>query len=511
MKKQQRHAINRKKYQILTVVLPIALVLIIVSSFSVRHWQLRNDPLTPVFSTLERIRISKEKQAYRFFNALSKKAYTITRDPKMTGYFTRLLQHHTGIPSTLEYEIDKHYAYEYSSFYDILFVDTTGFVFYSIRKEADYHRNILRGEFAETKLALALQKNADRFFVEYELYKPSSEPASFFTVQVFDGKNHIGWFVLQCAINQINIILTDRDKLGQTGEVYLVNSDSKMITESRFTNDCTILKQKVNTKAVEMAFKKGNWKGIIDDYRGKKVLSSSSRFKAMNINWVIISEIDESEVFTSFYKKYKKHIRPALLSQFQSFKVSGSNTSPQTGFSNRVDVNEFMKSKNDTLLKTYGVSTCTGMSILLPDSSAYLVHMSPTDRSYNNNPITRLFLGNNSYNLLGEIIHRIKHYDIYLSQMQNVNFYIVSTHKESFDYTVEKLVESGIHLSNIHFAYNPDASSANVVVNPEAGKTFIEWVYKSRTTHTTADNYSDLETAIKKLISYERKVKSLGV
>jgi signal transduction histidine kinase len=85
------------------------------------------------------------------------------------------------------------------------------------------------------------------------------------------------------------------DGLGETGEVYIVNRDKLMITESRFIED-SILKQVVNTEGVRVAF--GNrigMVGIYPNYRDIQILGASKYLEEMD--WVVLAEKDVSEAF----------------------------------------------------------------------------------------------------------------------------------------------------------------------------------------------------------------------
>jgi len=83
--------------------------------------------------------------------------------------------------------------------------------------------------------------------------------------------------------------------LGTTGEVYIVNRDKLMITESRFNND-VILKQVVDTEGVRVAFdNEAGMIGIYTGYRGHPILGVSRYVEEMD--WVILAEKDISEAF----------------------------------------------------------------------------------------------------------------------------------------------------------------------------------------------------------------------
>ncbi|ODS30374.1 MAG: two-component sensor kinase [Candidatus Scalindua rubra] len=82
---------------------------------------------------------------------------------------------------------------------------------------------------------------------------------------------------------------------GETGELYIVNRDKLMITESRFIKDA-ILKQVVDTVGVRAAFENGvGMIGIYSDYRGIQILGASRYIEEMD--WAVLAEKDVSEAF----------------------------------------------------------------------------------------------------------------------------------------------------------------------------------------------------------------------
>ena len=84
-------------------------------------------------------------------------------------------------------------------------------------------------------------------------------------------------------------------ELGKTIEVYIVNRDKLMITESRFIED-SVLKQVVDTEGVRSAFDNGTGMvGIYPNYRGVLILGASKYLEEMG--WVILAEKDVSEAF----------------------------------------------------------------------------------------------------------------------------------------------------------------------------------------------------------------------
>ena len=86
-----------------------------------------------------------------------------------------------------------------------------------------------------------------------------------------------------------------RDGLGKTGEIYIVNSDKLMVTDSRFINDA-VLRQVVDTEGVQAAFENGTgMAGIYPDYRGVPIVGVSRYFEEMD--WAVVAEKDVAEAF----------------------------------------------------------------------------------------------------------------------------------------------------------------------------------------------------------------------
>jgi PAS domain S-box-containing protein len=83
--------------------------------------------------------------------------------------------------------------------------------------------------------------------------------------------------------------------LGETGEMYIVNRDRLMITESRFNNN-VVLKQVVDTEGVRVAFdNEVGMIGIYTGYRGYPILGVSRYIEEMR--WVVLAEKGISEAF----------------------------------------------------------------------------------------------------------------------------------------------------------------------------------------------------------------------
>lgn len=487
--------IFRKKNSIIVSAL---LLLLLPGLFFAIKWPI-TDLKASTFNRLESIRMAKKKELICYFNEIHKAADQVANDEFIQICFSRLSSQSSSLHE-VEFSLDRHFVTYYGDFYDILFVNASGYVFHSIRKESDYRTNLFTGDLANTKLVSQLKQNPERTFVEYEFYPPSGEPAAFFVAPAFRNQGQMGWFVLQCAVNQVNTILTSRENLGRSGEVYLVNQDRLMLSDSRFIEESTILKRKVNTKAVREAMGASVGQRLIEDYRGVRVFSSYEKFNIFETTWIIIAEIDESEVITEHYRSNQAEIQEEMLQYLQ--RVSSRSVPSKRLYTNakRVDMNEYAKAGNNEILETYGVSTCTAIAILLPGKFAYLAHIAPSDLIYRKGFWQKLIKRKNGSDFLGEVIRRIKHYDVYPYQLLQLKFVIVAPHAGGFTYAVEKILDSGVDLKNICFMYDSNFQGANIFVDAKDGHVEVKWYSENATRWLSNKDVQNLATVYKKII-----------
>ena len=90
-------------------------------------------------------------------------------------------------------------------------------------------------------------------------------------------------------------ILLNRKGLGETGEVYLVNTDKMMISESRFIKNAAFAQQ-VDTFPVQECLARGvDINKSYPDYRSVPIVGFS--YCAKDLGFVLLAEIDEAEIF----------------------------------------------------------------------------------------------------------------------------------------------------------------------------------------------------------------------
>lgn len=221
-------------------------------------------------------------------------------------------------------------------YYDIFLVDPeTGHIVYSVFKEVDFGTSLLTGPYRDTNFAQAFraarQSGASDFvrLEDFAPYPPSyNAPASFIASPIFDGEELVGVLLFQMPVDRINEIMTSDQTwsdvgLGDSGETYLVGDDFKLRSQSRFLIEdqdgylnaiaaqgtpaalvdqiaslgSAIGLQDVRTEGAVAALAGETGVRIFSDYRGEPVLSSYRSLGIADVNWIILSEIDESEAF----------------------------------------------------------------------------------------------------------------------------------------------------------------------------------------------------------------------
>jgi class 3 adenylate cyclase len=108
------------------------------------------------------------------------------------------------------------------------------------------------------------------------------------------GDEPIGVIISKMRTTSIDNIFVNRSGLGETGEVYIVNNDYLMLSESRFFENA-VFQERVDTVAVQKCFnEEEDHVGFYPDYREIPIYGSS--FCAPEFGIVLLAEIDEKEL-----------------------------------------------------------------------------------------------------------------------------------------------------------------------------------------------------------------------
>ncbi|NOY49403.1 MAG: methyl-accepting chemotaxis protein [Chlorobi bacterium] len=125
------------------------------------------------------------------------------------------------------------------------------------------------------------------------------KPVMYVGIRLMDNNKLIGVIISSIKIEPIDRLLTNDISQSETGETYLVGSDNRLRSNSRFSTEQTTLKLKVNTLATKRVFDGYSGTELIEDYRNQEVLSSFDLIDIEGLNWAIITEIDKAEIFSA--------------------------------------------------------------------------------------------------------------------------------------------------------------------------------------------------------------------
>lgn len=187
----------------------------------------------------------------------------------------------------------------HSEFYEVFILDKNGKVVATTNPEEE-----IGTDFSED---LSFLDGREKTYVKDAFYDEEfGKGAIAISTPIFNKtKEFSGVFIVKMEIKELNKITLDRTGLGETGQIYLINKDSYMITPSRFLEEEeTFLKLKVNTTNSRHCLSMIDI-GITEhaehklthdflDYRGIEVLGIHAYIP--EIQWCVLAEIDEAEV-----------------------------------------------------------------------------------------------------------------------------------------------------------------------------------------------------------------------
>lgn len=377
----------------------------------------------------------------------------------------------------LEQRMEEHFVFLLEGVYDMLFISPQGEIFFTVKKEDDFGKSLDDAMLRQTGLARVIgQTPKTTKMVGFEPYFASAEPAAFIVVPV--GAQE-GYVAFQMPINQIDALLRLGDKIGQTGEVYLVDAQKRLLTSSRFMNAGAQMAVKVNTPAATASIKGERGTQIIKDYRGVKVLSHYqplSLAEFPGIHWGLIAEKDLDEILAEYYLDDENRLYAQLEKKLLEYHASEYASLSALAISSqdiKVDMSEYQRLAllNGRGIYTLGAATCSVLTALMPNEFVYMAHVSPTDRIYSGQ-------SNSEVNLLEQMLHKIYYFELPPARRDQLRFYLTATHTESLKGALRLLLSQGVRPQQLMIELAPQARSANVRVDAK-GNLQTQWVFES--------------------------------
>ena len=226
---------------------------------------------------------------------------------------------------------------------DMLLIDAqTSTVVYSVGKNSEFGTSLVSGPYRDSALAEAivdrLQVAAvdEAVVVDYELYVPAGlAPTSFIAAAIRYEGRVIGAVAVELPNELLGGLTTangdwEGTGLGETGEVYVVGSDSLMRSDSRLwleepdrylellddagyeadvgrateAFDTTVLIQPVRTEAVDAALAGDTFVDASSNYLNQDTLTVAGPLDIKGLEWVGVAEVTTSEAHASLRRHF---------------------------------------------------------------------------------------------------------------------------------------------------------------------------------------------------------------
>ena len=195
-------------------------------------------------------------------------------------------------------------------YHNILLIHKNGKIFYSVEKEDDEKTNILTGKYSKTFLAKAVKKvfKSKKFLLtDIDFYPACPDKiAQFAIIPILDANSSVQTILaVQLRLHELTRKLAIANTLYKTNETYLVGADYKLRTDTTLkTSEYNIFNSFVKevlitTLPVKLALSGKIATRIEKDYRGVSVLSSFNKIQYSDVDWAILTEIDEAEITQS--------------------------------------------------------------------------------------------------------------------------------------------------------------------------------------------------------------------
>ncbi|MGK0172654.1 MAG: methyl-accepting chemotaxis protein [Gammaproteobacteria bacterium] len=192
-------------------------------------------------------------------------------------------------------------------YYDVFLVEPdNGDIVYSVFKEVDFATSLHHGPYKTTNFARVvrdasqLTEPGQAILADFKPYLPSyGAPAAFIASPIFVGTELLGVLVFQMPVDRINAIMQQSDGLGETGETVLIGPDQRMRSQSRLTEESTLLGAQIENEAAIAATDRQTGTLFVEDGEGTSVLSAFAPLNIEGLSWSVLSSIGGDEAFAA--------------------------------------------------------------------------------------------------------------------------------------------------------------------------------------------------------------------
>jgi PAS domain S-box-containing protein len=194
-------------------------------------------------------------------------------------------------------------------YHDLLFVDTDGNVFFTVKRESDFGTNLYTGTYKDTWLAKTyrqVMETKETNISDFKHYLPSNMPALFIVTPVFNEGNIIGAVILQVSNEDINEEVRNYIGLGSTGEIVIASregNEAVFITPLRHDAEAAFNRRvRIGSEEalpIQKAIQGENGSGLSVDYRNKEILAVWRYLP--RLRWGMVIKMDTDEAYQHIY------------------------------------------------------------------------------------------------------------------------------------------------------------------------------------------------------------------
>jgi signal transduction histidine kinase/DNA-binding response OmpR family regulator len=199
-------------------------------------------------------------------------------------------------------------------YYDVFLVEPhAGNVVYTVMKENDFGTSLFNGVYAKTNLgkifqtAVQASTPSETYLQDFVYYEVFMDLAAFIAAPIFVDTQLVGVLIFQLAIEPIDAIMHDQTGLGQTGESLLISSDDFYLrSNSRFVQEHTVLKQKMDTAATYAAAHGQTGLTNVIDSQGETTLVAYTPLSIPQVRWSLQTKVNAAEIFAATHSMLQK-------------------------------------------------------------------------------------------------------------------------------------------------------------------------------------------------------------
>ena len=290
--------------------------------------KMKETMIEDAFAKLEAVQQIKKNQIEQFFMERKSDAEVVAQSSDAIGMFAEMQVYldsmKTGSSERVNISTSEHmeicnnlYGIRLEDFmklksYTNLFVIgwSHGHVLYTVGRRSDLGANLSSGPLRDSGLGKMWEQvtQADEtVMTDFEPYAPWGDKPSCFVGSPI--RDEIGFPVavlgLQLSLDAVDLIMQERNGMGETGDTYLIGLDKRMRSDSFIDTTGhsveasfagTVEDNGVDTESSRDALAGHSGRKQITGYHGRRVLSVFSPLDALGNQWAILAEIDEDEV-----------------------------------------------------------------------------------------------------------------------------------------------------------------------------------------------------------------------